>query len=54
MKKNRVGNRILSTMDADACVLPILPRSIQKQSPAAVPGGLVQPEVPGHPLHIWG
>lgn len=49
-----MGNRILSTTEADAWALPILPRPIQKQSPAAVPGGLVQPEVPGYPLHIWG
>lgn len=33
---------------------PFPPRPIQEQPPAAVPRGLVQPEVPGHPLHFWG
>lgn len=54
-KEARRGKqRTLSIPEADAWILPTLPRSIQKQSPAAVLGGLVQPKVPGHPLHIWG
>lgn len=59
MRKHRVGNRdalstTLTTSEADAWVLPTLPRPVQEQSPAAVPGSLVQPEVLGHPLHFRG
>lgn len=51
------GDRLemaLVTAEADAQASSTLCRPVQEQSPATVPGGLVQPEVPGHSLHFWG